>query len=386
VWEEPLVRDTLLPRLMRRFAATGRRADLLVCAKLLEMAPGKPEAEKLLAGFTEAWRGRAMTGLPDELLSALARSGAAPLMLRVRQGDPAAIDEALARIGDEKLDISERLTLIRAVGELRSAAALPLLKKLALEGDPAVGKAAFAALASFDDPALAAEAIAAVSNLDASVRASAIAMLAGRAESARALLAAVERGEIAATLVTPEMVDRFRLHADEEIRGRAIRLFPPAAGVAANAKIERIRQVITSGNGNAYAGEQIFTARCAACHKLFHKGGNVGPNLTAYQRDNLGTMLMSIVNPSAEIREGYEYQMAILADGRSIGGFVVDRDPQIVVMRGLDGENVVLQQGEIDELAPVGRSLMPDGLLDDLSDEQIRDLFQFLKRTQPITQ
>jgi putative heme-binding domain-containing protein len=91
------------------------------------------------------------------------------------------------------------------------------------------------------------------------------------------------------------------------------------------------------------------------------------------------------VHPNAEIREGYEDQMAITADGRSVGGFVVDRDPQIVVMRWLDGENVVLEQEEIEELAPVGRSLMPDGLLDDLSDQQIRDLFQFLRRSQPVT-
>jgi hypothetical protein len=54
-------------------------------------------------------------------------------------------------------------------------------------------------------------------------------------------------------------------------------------------------------------------------------------------------------------------------------------------MRWLDGENVVLEQEEIEELAPVGRSLMPDGLLDDLSDQQIRDLFQFLRRSQPVT-
>jgi putative heme-binding domain-containing protein len=63
----------------------------------------------------------------------------------------------------------------------------------------------------------------------------------------------------------------------------------------------------------------------------------------------------------------------------------VERDPQVVVIRGLDGENVVLAQEEIEELAPVGRSLMPEGLLDDLTDEQIRDLFAFLRRSQPVT-
>jgi putative heme-binding domain-containing protein len=113
---------------------------------------------------------------------------------------------------------------------------------------------------------------------------------------------------------------------------------------AARMKIDDIRSVIANGNGNPYEGEKIFVSKCASRHTLFFKGNNLGPNLTSYQRDNLGTMLMSIVYPNAESRKGYEYQMAITADSRSIGGFVVERDQQIVVMRGLDGENVVLEQ------------------------------------------
>jgi putative membrane-bound dehydrogenase-like protein len=388
VWDEPIVRDAILPRIMRRFAATGRRPDLLVCGRLLEMAPSREHAERLLAGFTEAYRGRAMTGIPDELLAAMAASGAAPLLLRLRQGEPAAVTEAIARIRDDHLDVTERMTLIRALGELRSAPALPALRTLAIEGEPAVAKAAFTALAHYDDATIAAAAIAALPRLEESVRASALALLAGRAAAARDLLAALERGDVSTAIVPAEMADRLRLHQDTEVRTRARKLFPPPADVAADAarrKIEKIQEVIAAGSGNAYAGEKIYGSKCAACHTLFFKGGNVGPNLTSYQRDNLGTMLRSIVQPSAEIREGYEYQLAIMADGRSIGGFVVEQDPRIVVMRGLDGENVVLEREEIEELVPQGRSLMPDGLLDDLTDGQLRDFFAFLRLSQPIT-
>jgi len=59
--------------------------------------------------------------------------------------------------------------------------------------------------------------------------------------------------------------------------------------------------------GNIRTGEATDMQRCAACHKLFSKGGNLGPDLTSYQRDKLGTMLISIVNPDAEICEGYQY-------------------------------------------------------------------------------
>jgi putative heme-binding domain-containing protein len=129
----------------------------------------------------------------------------------------------------------------------------------------------------------------------------------------------------------------------------------------------------------------MFTARCAACHKLFFKGGNVGPELTTYQRDNLGTMLMSIVNPNAEIREGFQYYTVETKDGRTLSGFFVDRDNQVTVLRGLEGENITLRASEIAELQPMGRSLMPEGLLDGMSEQELRDFFAYLRISQPIT-
>src|SRR5690606_15150182 len=121
---------------------------------------------------------------------------------------------------------------------------------------------------------------------------------------------------------------------------------------------DEISAVLKSGQGNPYAGEAAYTQRCADCHKLFFKGGNVGPNLTSYQRDNLGTMLLSIVNPGAEIRDGFQYYTVETKDGRTFSGFFVDRDNQITVMRGLDGENITLRSSEILEMQPTGRSLM----------------------------
>jgi putative membrane-bound dehydrogenase-like protein len=387
-WDEPIVNDTLLPRIMQRLAATGRQTDLLSCARLLTMAPTRQHAARLLSGFSAAYRGRAMTGLPDELLAAMAASGASPLLLRLRQGDAAAAAEAITRITTPDHDAAERLTLIRTLGELKSTSALPLLRELTRGDDPDVARAAFAALAHYDNTNLATQAVADLPRLADSVRDSALAFLVSRGASARALLHAVEHGDITPSLIPAVIADRLRLHQDEVVQAKARQLLPPVDGSASEAlekKIDSILSVIARGNGDAYEGERIFTATCAGCHRLFHKGGNVGPDLTPYQRDKLKTMLLSIVHPNAEIREGYEYQVAITADGRSIGGFVVERDTGLVVMRGLDGEDVVLTADEIDELSPVGRSLMPDGLLDNLTDTQVRDLFAFLTRSQPIS-
>ena len=69
-------------------------------------------------------------------------------------------------------------------------------------------------------------------------------------------------------------------------------------------------------------------------------------------------MLVSIVNPNAEIREGYEHLLVTTKNGRVVSGFLVDKDNQTIVVRGLDGENNVLSQDEVAEMVPAGISLM----------------------------
>ena len=99
----------------------------------------------------------------------------------------------------------------------------------------------------------------------------------------------------------------------------------------------------------------------------------------------LGTLLISILNPNAEIREGYAYVEIETTDDRNLGGFLTDRDGQVTVLRGLDGQDITLRAADIRSLEPTGRSLMPEGLLDDLKDEQLRDLFAYLRQSQPFT-
>ena len=98
------------------------------------------------------------------------------------------------------------------------------------------------------------------------------------------------------------------------------------------------------------------------CHTLFSKGGKVGPDLTTYRRDDLETMLLNIVNPSAEIREGFATHIVSMTDGRVLSGIVVEQDKNVVVLRGSDGKDVVLARAEIDAMRPAASSIMPEGL------------------------
>src|SRR5439155_6084982 len=111
-WDQPIASKHLIERLMRRYAATGQRKDLLTAAKLLDMAPTKEHASRLMAGLEAAYEGRTIANLPVELATAMAKAGASSPTIRLRQGDKAAVAEALTMIADEKADASKRQQLI----------------------------------------------------------------------------------------------------------------------------------------------------------------------------------------------------------------------------------------------------------------------------------
>lgn len=388
LWDEPLVMQHVLPRVVRRLAADGKRQELLLIAQLLKLAPGKEQATQLLKGFEEAYRGRAMTGLPEELVAAMASSGGASLAIRLRQGDAAAVKEALAIVGNPKAKLEDRLLYARSFGEIRNPDAVPVLLKAATtDRNVELRKAAFASLAAYGDDSIATETLAALPALPEDSRAAAFTLLTSRMKWTQALMADLASGKLSPSLVPGDIADHLRMNPDIAISDAAAKLLPKASapGQDFKKKLAAVEAVLTRGAGNPYQGETTFMQRCASCHKLFFKGGNIGPDLTTYQRDNLGTMLISIVNPNAEIREGFQFISVQTRDGRSLSGFQVDRDNQVTVLRGLDGQDVTITAANIQSVQPMGRSLMPEGMLEGLTEQQLRDFFAYLRISHPIT-
>ena len=389
IWEKAIVREHLLPRLARRYAVEGRRQDLLFLAELFKRAPSSAHAARLMVGLEEAFRGRPMTGLPDELAAAIQAAGEAPLAFRLRQAEPAAIAEAVALIQNPKAKPEERLRYVRAFGEVRATQAVPaLLAVAASNASEELRKAALVSLSAYEDESLGGRVADLLPSLEGQAQQAAFAMLASRASWGRRLLESVQAGRVAPSAVPDDVANRLRRHRDPGVSEFARQVLPRASATASTdfqRRIQQVSAILQRGPGDPYSGEALYTARCAACHKLFFKGGNVGPDLTAYQRDDLGTLLPSILNPNAEIREGYQYYTVETTDGRTLSGFFVDRDNQVTVLRGLGGENITLRASEIKDLQPMGQSLMPTGLLDDLSEQQLRDFFAYLRISQPIS-
>ena len=219
---------------------------------------------------------------------------------------------------------------------------------------------------------------------NADVRAAALELLAGDRAAAKDLLKRAEAGKVAVSAADRALAEKLRAHNDVDIDQMVARLWPTKPAVAAQeAEIARVRPIIAQGGGVPKKGETIFRARCASCHRMFDHGGSIGPDLTSYQRSDREALLMAIVAPGLEIREGYEHSVMRLKSGEVLSGFLVGEDEGSMSLRELSGRTRTLARSDIAKVSPSPASLMPPGLLGGLDGPALRDLFAYLRSTTP---
>jgi putative heme-binding domain-containing protein len=386
LWEKPLVRRTILPRLARRWAAEPTAENQRALLQLIRAATGDAERKILFAGVNEAFEGREIPPLLPALASELARSGNADLALR--GGDGGAHAEALRVIAmeDPKL-LKQRLHYIELIAQVgRPEAAGTLLDVAATTQSDPVRRAALAAIGRFSDAQLGGRLVALYPKLsaDAAARSSIITLLVTRPAWTTALLGAVESGAIARSDIAASAVDRLRHGDDKAIAARAARVFgsdqrPTSA--EKQRQIDQVRAIVSSGGGgDATAGQATFTARCAACHTLFGQGGHIGPELTGYDRRNLDFLLTSIIDPSAYVREEFTAFRVKTTDGRTLEGLITAREEGQITMTDTAGQKTVIPRSIVREEKALATSLMPEELLAGLSEKELRDLFAYLMK------
>ncbi|WP_237564815.1 DUF7133 domain-containing protein [Blastopirellula marina] len=132
--------------------------------------------------------------------------------------------------------------------------------------------------------------------------------------------------------------------------------------------------------GNSINGKAVFKkAQCVACHRVGSVGEAVGPDLTEVaRRFQKRQILESVLFPSHVISDQYAARKVLTMDGQIHVGLVTRTTDGDIILTGQDGRKRTIFSNEIDEIAASPTSVMPDGLLDPLTAEEIADLMTFL--------
>ena len=123
--------------------------------------------------------------------------------------------------------------------------------------------------------------------------------------------------------------------------------------------------------------------QCYACHRIKGDGGIVGPDLTAAgNRYSLEDLIATLVDPSKEVSDQYQATNFRLMNGKVVTGRVVNLNKENYMVQTdmiNPAQMARIKVEEIDEMAPSSVSMMPEGLLDNLTAEEIRDLIAYMK-------
>lgn len=412
-WKSQLVRDVLLNRLMRRYAAEG--TTLEGCARLLASAPGPAEWQALLTALDEGvqlapanrtyvattgtlFRHDAEPGgsnpktpvlaLPSALVAAIEQRYAAepadPLILRLalRFGSRPAHARVLQIVAGAPQN--QQLAMLAILDELGQAECVqPLLALIRPSYPEPVQIAALRVLDRFDDDQIATTILAAYHSLASNVRSQARDLLFSRRGWARVFLQQVDSGQIAAKEVPADQLQRIALHQDVELDALvrkhwgSIRAGTPGELLA---EVRRLNNDLRAAGGDVKRGEALYQKHCANCHKLHGQGTAIGPDLTHANRKDRDFLLSSLVDPSGQIRKEFLAYIVQTTDGRVASGLVAEQNAASVTL--VDAKNVrtTIPRAQVETLVESAVSLMPEGLYKQLTPQDLRDLFSFLQK------
>jgi putative heme-binding domain-containing protein len=393
-WQRPIARQVLLGRLMQRYAASGSEADLAHADELIAMAPDQSSREILLLGMMKAFQGRSLPELPERLDQALAEyqasRGQAGVVVGLRSGRGGAIEEALKLLNNRNADLGTQIEVVTTLGQIelqKPSRVVDTLLRLATArstSEPSLQRVAIAALAGFDDDRVDDQLIGSFYSRisdEHDLRATACRTLSSRKSWAKRLVREVNEWRLKVHQVPRDVIQRLRSYEDPELFAAVEAAFGKAVTVTSEEKVAEINRLVDllAGNrGDSDRGQVLFAKQCGTCHKLFGEGKAIGPPLDGYERSNLKFWLNAIIEPSLEIREGYQSYRALTEDGRVVTGMVDAQDTGSVTIRTADDRRVVLQRDRLEQFAAMKSSLMPEDLFKDMSDTQIVDLFAYL--------
>ncbi|QOV88666.1 PVC-type heme-binding CxxCH protein [Humisphaera borealis] len=390
--------ETTVKWIKQAIATSGKGADAIV-GEVVKNLKASPEPKKA---------GQAMATLVDGLASLPIEDRAKAIKPEVRQtitkyindsepaaripattialwwNDAKAIESARLIVADAAAPLEARLSLARTLGDARAAGNIPAFAALAGDGNVPIclRQVAIDAIGNSGGEK---SIVGLYANLPAEMKPAAINTLTRSLGGASALLTAIENKTIPSRDLTSNHARSIQALGNSKVAER----LEAAWGTIKTERdpervkvVDRMKKVVEAGKGNASAGWKVFEARCAQCHTIYGKGGTLGPDLTGVGRDDVTAILTNVLDPNLVIGKPYYVNVARLKDGDVVSGLLVEESESQIVLKD-QTRTMNIPRSNLQKLSVQEISFMPEGLEQQMSEQEFRDLVAFLLTREP---
>ncbi len=131
--------------------------------------------------------------------------------------------------------------------------------------------------------------------------------------------------------------------------------------------------------GDLAQGRALFGKNCGPCHRVHDQGFAVGPDISDTRTQSYEKLLVSILDPNRSIDASFLRYVALMEDGEIVDGLLRDSNSETITLRGQNGRDTTIAKNLISELKSTGVSMMPEGIEQQITVEQMSDLLYYLK-------
>ncbi|MDA0917623.1 MAG: c-type cytochrome [Planctomycetota bacterium] len=290
-------------------------------------------------------------------------------------------NRALALLGDSSRDDAERVDALRflsACGVIEGKVVPWINEALHAQNSPEIQAAVISALGQSSDSRVPELMLSRWAILTPTVRVEIVNTLLGSSDWTQQLLDSIETGQLATNQLDAAQRERLVTHRDVRIRERSAKLFDVEASSDRQSLIEDFEPALKLA-GDEVRGRLIFEKRCASCHRLRGIGKSIGADLAALKDRTSKAILTAILDPNRAVEAKFLSYTAVTTAGKSVSGMLLSETGNSVTLVSTDGKEHVLLRRDLDQLISSQRSVMPEGLEKDLSQQDIADVIAFVQ-------
>ncbi len=361
-------------------AKDPQESDNVLATLLAKLRTGEiriDAARPLLADWSKSARG----------------DGATRLQLRAIAGDRDATDRLVAMMLDQDAAPQQRREVLETVSLVSPQSLGEALRVDAERGQKRGKEAAlfrealFEAIVNRGDATAQGQLVQRLASLPVGLQARIAASMTQRDATAALLLQQIASGQLPKDVLGPNQIRLLAASQSDAIRAKVKAIFGTVRlEESANRQkvvAEMTGHLLKEAHGDASKGWAVYDRICGQCHQLHGRGYEVGPEITRNGRGNFEQLIVSVFDPSLVIGEAYQSVTVLTEDGRAISGLVTERSAQRIVLKVQGGKTEVIPTDEVQELRQNAQSLMPEGLEEQMTRQEMADLFALLSLQSP---